>query len=185
MHKLRSTNISSNSSINNSSYTSINIASNTSTQSNLFPFLLCLLVAFICSSAWAEADKTSEVQTITNGMSLAKSCEQALLALDKRFDVATPSNDAFICMAYLNGIMGAAQHANERAKLQFALATEGLATGRQGNQASFNLYCFDWLRSFKKIAAIVLTFAQHNPTYLQKPAHEMVMQALQKAFPCH
>ena len=171
MHKLGSTNISTNS------------HARFGTHANHLPFFLCLLGAFICSSAWAEAGhssgKSPEIQTITHGLSLAKSCEQALLVLDKRFDVATPRNDAFVCMAYLNGIMAATQHANERAKLQFALATEG-----KGNQAEFNLYCFDWLRSFQKIAGIVLTFAQNNPTYLQKPAHELVMRALQKAFPC-
>ena len=112
-------------------------------------------------------------------MSLARSCEQALLALSNPAEVASPKNDAFICMAYLNGVMATAQHANERAKLQFALATEG-----RGDQAAFNLYCFDWQRSFQKIAGIVLTFAQNNPSYLQKPAHEMVMRALQTAFPC-
>ena len=167
MHKLRSTHSS----------------PHTRTHSRPFPFLLCLLGAFICSSAWAEAGhssgKSPEIQTITHGLSLAKSCEQALLVLDKRYAATTLNNDAFICMAYLNGIMAAAQHANERAKLQFSLATKG-----KGDQEAFNLYCFDWQHSFQKIAAIVLTFAQNNPTYLQKPANEMVMRALQKAFPC-
>jgi len=134
--------------------------------------------------AWADTQNsdtqnTKEVQIITHGMSLARSCEQALLVLDERFDAPTLKNDAFICMAYLNGIMAATQHANERAKLEFAVATKG-----QGNQADFTLYCFDWQRSFQKIAEIVLTFAQNNPAYLQRPANEMVMRALQTAFPC-
>ena len=172
MHKLGSTNI------------STNTHARFGTHANHLAFFLCLLGAFIYSSAWAEAGhssgKSPEIQTITHGLSLAKSCEQALLVLDKRYAATTLNNDAFICMAYLNGVMATAQHANERAKLQFALATEG-----KGNQAVFNLYCFDWQHSFQKIAAVVLTFAQNNPEYLQRPANEMVMRALQKAFPCH
>ena len=172
MHRLRSTRC--------NIPCSTNYGTNYGTHSIHFQFLLCLLAALIFTPAWADAGKSVEIQTITHGLSLAKSCEQALLVLDKRYDATTPNNDAFICMAYLNGIMAATQHANERAKLQFAFATEG-----KGNQAAFNLYCFDWQRSFQKIAGIVLTFAQNNPSYLQKPAHEMVIRALQKAFPCH
>lgn len=146
--------------------------------------LLCLLGVLACAPAWSDTQNsgtqnTSDVQTITHGMSLARSCEQALLALDERSNITEPKNSAFICMAYLNGIMAVAQHANERAKLEFALATKG-----QGNQADYTLYCFDWQRSFQQIAAIVLRFAQNNPAYLQRPAHEMVMRALQAAFPC-
>jgi hypothetical protein len=141
---------------------------------------LCLLSTLIhAPTTWAATQTAEGIQTITHGMSLAKSCEQALLSLDSRFDAPPPNNDAFICMAYLNGIMAAAQHANERARLQFALATQG-----QGNQAAFNLYCFDWQRPFQKIAGIVLTYAQNNPEYLQRPAGELVMRALQAAFPC-
>lgn len=141
--------------------------------------LLYLVCGLISSPSWAETQKVDDVQTITHGMSLAKSCEQALLVLDKRYASATLNNDAFICMAYLNGVMAATQHANEHAKLAFSLATEG-----RGNQAAFNIYCFDWEHSFQKIAAIVLTFAQQNPEYLQRPADKMVMRALQTAFPC-
>ncbi|MDT8385375.1 MAG: Rap1a/Tai family immunity protein [Gammaproteobacteria bacterium] len=141
--------------------------------------LLCLIGLLTCAPAWSDTPDNAEVQTITHGMSLAVSCEQALLTLDKRYDKPIPRNDAFICMAYLNGIMAAARHANERARLEFALATAG-----RGNQAAFRIYCFDWQRSFEKIAGIVLNFAQHNPIYLQRPAEELVMRALQTAFPC-
>lgn len=141
--------------------------------------LLCLFGLLVSTPALSEVQTKSEIQTITHGMSLAKSCEQALLVLDNRYDDSQLNNAAFICMAYLNGVMAAAQHANERAKLEFSLATEGV-----GNQAAFNLYCFDWQLSFHKIAAVVLTFAQKNPEYLQRPAHDLAMKALQTAFPC-
>jgi hypothetical protein len=141
---------------------------------------LCLLSTLIYAPTWAANQNPDGAQTITHGMSLAKSCEQALLSLDERYDVPPPTNDAFICMAYLSGIMAGAQHANERAKLQFTRVAQG-----QGNQAAFTLYCFDWQQSFQKIAGIVLTFAQNNPVYLHRPAGELVMRALQTAFPCH
>jgi hypothetical protein len=141
--------------------------------------LLCLISTLACASAGAAIQDSNGIQIISHGMSLAKSCEQALLSMEERLDAPPPGNDAFICMAYLNGTMAAAQHANERARLQFSLATGG-----QGNQAAFNLYCFDWQQSFQKIAGIVGTFAQNNPAYLQRPANELVMRALQTAYPC-
>ena len=142
-------------------------------------FLLYLISILVSAPAWSDTPKATEVQTITDGKSLAISCEQAMLALDKPLDMPTPTTAAFICMAYLSGVMAATQHANERAKLQFSLATEG-----RGNQATFNLYCFNWQLSYQKITRIVLNFAHNNPEYLQGPAQDMVMRALQNAFPC-
>ena len=141
--------------------------------------LLYLIGMLVVTPAWSDARKVTEVQTITNGRSLVISCEQAMLALDTPLDAPSPTTGAFICMAYLSGIMAATQHANERARLQFSLATEG-----RGNQTTFNLYCFNWQLSYQKITRIVLSFAQNNPGYLQRPAQDMVMRALQNAFPC-
>ena len=142
-------------------------------------YLLYLISMMVGIMAWGDAAKATEVQTITDGRSLAISCEQAMLALENSSDTSSPAADAFICMAYISGIMAATQHANERAKLQFSLATEG-----RGNQATFNLYCFNWQLSYQKITRIVLNFAHSNPGYLQRPAQDMVIRALQSAFPC-
>jgi hypothetical protein len=141
--------------------------------------LLYLTGMLVIAPAWANDRKVTGEQTITDGRSLVISCEQAMLALDTPPDTPSPSTDAFICMAYLSGIMAATQHANERARLQFSLATEG-----QGNQAAFNLYCFNWQLSYQQITRIVLNYAHKNPGYLQRPAQDMVMRALQNAFPC-
>jgi hypothetical protein len=124
---------------------------------------------------------TANVQTITHGKSLLISCQQALIALDKGLDSLANSdqNDAFLCMAFLGGIMSTAQHANELAKLRYSLATDG-----RGNQHDFNLYCFDWQLPYQKIARIVLQFGHNEPRYLQRPAHELAIRALQMAFPC-
>lgn len=139
--------------------------------------LLCL-ITFCFIQIWSPV--SAEVQTITHGKSLVISCEQALLALRSEQDTLSESrNDAFVCMAFLSGIIAATQHANEQAKLTYSLITQG-----KGNQAMFNIYCFDWLLSYEKVAEIVLSFARKNSEYLQMPAHKLVIRALQNAFPC-
>jgi len=83
-------------------------------------------------------------------------------------------------MAFLSGMMSTAQHANELAKLRYSVASYG-----RGDQRRFNLYCLDWQLPYQKIARIVLAFGQREPRYLQRPAHELAIRALQIAFPCH
>lgn len=124
---------------------------------------------------------TADVQTIRQGKDLVISCQHALIALDSTAGklTSTVRNDAFLCMAYLGGMMTTAQHANELAKLRYALSTEG-----RGNQQSFNLYCFDWQLPYQKIARIVLEFGQRESRYLQRPAHELAIRALQTTYPC-
>ncbi|MCF6336740.1 MAG: hypothetical protein L3J84_02130 [Gammaproteobacteria bacterium] len=124
---------------------------------------------------------TANVQTITHGKSLMFSCQQALAILNQDADTTsdTDQNSAFVCMAYLSGMMTTAQHANEQAKLRYSLLTNGRA-----NRHDFGLYCFDWLLSYQKIAHIVLEFGRSNPAYLQQPAHKLAIRALQTAFPC-
>lgn len=127
----------------------------------------------------------ASVQTITSGKSLAVSCQQAISALDQGLDTLTAAdqNDAFICMAYLGGMMATAQHANELAKLRYSLASGG-----RGDQHAFNIYCFDWQLPYAKIARIVVAYAQTSsreyPSLLNQPAHKLALQALQSAFPC-
>lgn len=124
---------------------------------------------------------TADVQTIRNGKDLMISCQQALIALDNKQESLTSSvqNDAFLCMAFLGGMMSTAQHANELAKLRYSLSTNG-----RGNQHSFNLYCFDWQLPYQKIARIVTEFGQHAPRYWRRPAHELALRALQTTYPC-
>jgi Rap1a immunity proteins len=121
------------------------------------------------------------VQTIIYGKDLMNSCQQALHILEQRPNsvASADQNDAFVCMAYLGGIISTAQHANELAKLRYALTTEG-----RGAQPKFRLYCFDWQRPYKTFAKIVVNFGRSQPIYLQQPAHKLVMRALQAAFPC-
>jgi hypothetical protein len=127
----------------------------------------------------------ASVQTITNGKSLAMSCQQAIFALDQGLDTltVTDQNDAFICMAYLGGMMATAQHANELAKLRYSLASGG-----RGDQRAFNIYCFDWQLPYAKIARILVAYAKtssrEHPGLLNQPAHKLALQALQSAFPC-
>jgi len=127
------------------------------------------------------APVVASVQTITHGKSLMVSCQQALIALNQEAD--TPNNadqnSAFVCMAYLSGMMTTAQHANEQAKLRYSLLTDGRV-----NRHGFGLYCFDWQLSYQKIARIVLEFGRSNPVYMQQPAHKLAIRALQTAFPC-
>lgn len=121
------------------------------------------------------------VQTITHGNSLLLSCQRAMVALDQGLDslAKDEQNDAFLCMAYLGGLMAAAEHANKLAKLRFAAATDG-----NGDQKNFNLYCFDWQLPYQKIARIVLEYGHKQPQYRQRPAQELAMRALQTTFPC-
>ncbi len=139
-------------------------------------FLIVLL-----SSLLLTAPAVADVQTITHGKDLMVSCQQAIIALDTPQETPTSSaqNEAFLCMAYLSGVMATAQHANELAKLRYSQASNG-----RGDQHRFNLYCFDWQLPYQKIARIVLAFGRSKPRYLQRPAHELVIHALQKAFPC-
>ncbi len=127
------------------------------------------------------APVTASVQTITHGASLMASCQQALIALTQKPGTPddTGQNSAFVCMAYLSGVMATAQHANDQAKLRYSLVTDG-----RGNRHDLSLYCFDWQLSYQKIARIVLEFGRNNPVYLQQPAHKLAIRALQNAFPC-
>jgi hypothetical protein len=137
--------------------------------------IICLF--FVLSSSATAAG----VQTITNGNSLLLSCQRALLALDQGLDslAEDEQNDTFLCMAYLGGLMGAAEHANRLAKLRFSVATDG-----KGSQQNFNLYCFDWQLPYQKIARIVLEYGRKQPQFGQRPAQELAMRALQTTFPC-
>jgi len=71
------------------------------------------------------APAVADVQTITHGKDLMVSCQQAIIALDTPQETPTSSaqNEAFLCMAYLSGVMATAQHANELAKLRYSQAS--------------------------------------------------------------
>lgn len=140
-----------------------------------------ILAGSFLACALYTAPTLADVQTITHGKSLIISCQQALNIIDQPAEppAEASQNDAFLCMAYLAGIMATAQHANELARLRFSLATEG-----RGNLRAFRLYCFDWQAPYKRIAQIVLEFGRKQPHYLQRPAHELAMRALQTAYPC-
>ena len=136
----------------------------------------------IClASILLTAPAVASVQTITHGKSLMISCQQALTALSQEPDTLNNAdqNSAFVCMAYLSGMMATAQHADALAKLRYSLLTDG-----RGNRHDLGLYCFDWQLSYQKIARIVLEFGRSNPAYLQQPAHKLAIRALQTAFPC-
>lgn len=157
-------------------------------------FLLFGFAALVGSNAQADT-LYPEVHTITDGTSLAISCDNAWKALKQSSDADSssdpspgttlsslpdsPPNDAFLCMAFLSGVMEASQHANKQAKLRYSLATDG-----KGDQAAFNVYCFNWQLSYKNIIGIVLSYANNNPAYLRGQAHVLVIKALQTAFPC-
>jgi hypothetical protein len=121
------------------------------------------------------------VQTITSGNSLILSCQQTLFALDQGLESLPDSerNAPFLCLAYLSGIMAASQHANELAKLRFAQATKG-----SGDTQQFNLYCIDWQLSYQRVARIVVEYAKRHPGLGKRPAQELVMRALESAYPC-
>jgi hypothetical protein len=123
----------------------------------------------------------AEVSIITDGRSLAGTCQTALVTLEQTTNTSTENvqGDAFVCMAFLGGLMGATQHANELARLRFAVATGGHAT-----EKPFTLYCFDWQLPYGRVAQLVLDYAKHNPGLLQRPAQELALRALQSAFPC-
>ena len=139
------------------------------------------LLAISLTSILCTAPVAADVQTITHGKSLLVSCQHALIALDKGLETLAnkDQNDAFLCMAFLGGMMSTAQHANDLAKLRYAQATSG-----RGDQHRFNLYCFDWQLPYQKIARIVLQFGSNEPKYLSRPANELAIRALQKAYPC-
>lgn len=123
----------------------------------------------------------AEVSIITNGHSLATTCQTALAALEQSAGASTENvqGDAFVCMAFLGGLMGAAQQANELARLRFAVATGGHPT-----EKPFTLYCFDWQLPLGQVARLILDFAKHHPGLLQRPAQDLALRALQSAFPC-
>ncbi len=128
-----------------------------------------------------SSSATADIQIITNGKSLALSCQQALVAVDEGLDHTEPDsqNNAFICFSYLSGIIGAARHTDSLAELRFALTTQG-----KGNFPKFRIYCIDWNIQYQKAARIVLNFARQNPSELGEPAHRLALKALQNAFPC-
>ncbi len=140
--------------------------------------LTCLL--FLALSQFALAARTAP-NTITNGDSLAASCYLALTALDKGMEQMPQEEQTstFVCMAYLSGVLAAAQHANELAKLRFAQATDG-----KGSQANFDLYCFDWNMRYRDAAHIVLRYARQHLGLATQPADRLAMKALQDAWPC-
>ncbi|HFE31956.1 MAG TPA: hypothetical protein ENJ17_01450 [Gammaproteobacteria bacterium] len=137
--------------------------------------LICLLFLALAQPAGAAPN------TITNGDSLAASCYLALTALDRGMEQIPQDEQAstFVCMAYLGGILAAAQHANGLAKLRFAQATGG-----KGAQAGFNLYCFDWNLRYRDAARIVLRYARRHLELATQPADRLAMKALQDAYPC-
>ena len=128
---------------------------------------------------------TADIQIITDGESLAISCQQALIAVDKGPDLVEPDvqNNAFICFSYLSGIIGAAGYSDTLAELCFALATAEVKD--KGNLQKFRNYCIDWNIQYQKAARIVLDFARQNPEQLGEPAYSMALRALQNAYPCH
>lgn len=139
--------------------------------------VLAVLTVFLLAMNPVHA----EVSIITDGHSLATTCQTALITLEQTANTSTENvqGDAFVCMAFLGGLMGAAQHANELARLRFAVASGGHAT-----EKPFTLYCFDWQLPYGKVARLILDFAKHNPGLLQRPAQELALRALQTAFPC-
>ena len=121
------------------------------------------------------------VTTISDGASLVSSCARALQALDKGLEQlpTEQQTDAFVCMAFLSGVISTAEQANRQAKLRLAIATKG-----QGSQADFNLYCFDWQLPYKRVAQLLIAHARDNRQLLSRPAQQLVLEALQQAFPC-
>ncbi len=144
----------------------------------LLPSLICLLLLVLVQPTLAAK---AAPNTITNGNSLAASCYLALSALDKGMEQMPQEEQTstFVCMAYLGGILAAAQHANELAKLRFAQVTDG-----KGSQADFNLYCFDWNMRYRDAARIVLRYARQHLDVATQPAERLTMKALQNAYPC-
>jgi len=137
---------------------------------------LCLLTSLLLPGGAAAA-----VDTITDGPSLLTACHHALKGLDDDFDKLTPGqqNDAFLCMAYLGGIMGATHHATRLAKLRYAQSSAG-----RGDQRDFNLYCIDWQLKHHELARLLIAYARRHPEHVQGPAHELVFRALDAAYPC-
>ncbi len=148
------------------------------TMKTLLPSLICLLFLALGQSALAAKGAPN---TITNGDSLAASCYLALTALDKGMEqmLQEEQTSTFVCMAYLGGILAAAQHANDLARLRYAQVTEG-----QGSKADFNLYCFDWNMRYRDAARIVLHYARQHLNLATQPAERLAMKALQDAYPC-
>ena len=138
---------------------------------------LKILTLWLALSSSAIAD----IQVITNGRSLAVSCQQALVAISKGLEQLSSDvqNNAFICFSYLSGIIGAAQYTASLAELRYAQAIQG-----KTNFPKLRTYCVDWNVQYQKAARIVLKFAQQNPEELREPAHKLALHALQSAFPC-
>ncbi len=138
--------------------------------------LICLLPFVIQTPASAAMG-----HTITHGDSLAASCFLALTALEKGLDYIPEDEQAstFVCMAYLNGVLAAARHANELAKLRIVQASKG-----QISAEDFNLYCFDWNMRYRDAAQIVLQYARQHMDLARQPADKLAMKALQAAYPC-
>jgi hypothetical protein len=75
--------------------------------------------------------------------------------------------------------MATAQHANELARLRFALASGG-----QSEPKDFHIYCFNWQLPPQQVARIVVSYTQRNPRLLKAPASELILRALQSTYPC-
>jgi hypothetical protein len=114
---------------------------------------------------------STDTYTITDGRSLVTSCRSALVALQHHQLPESKQTGAFVCMAYLSGVLGTARHATELARLRF---------GRDDRR----LYCIDWTIHYQQFARLVLDFAQRNPQRLTDSAHKLTLDALQNAFPC-
>jgi hypothetical protein len=121
------------------------------------------------------------VSAISHGQSLVATCQAAMANLQPEPDAAAVANqgDAFVCLAYVAGVMSAAQQANDLARLRFAVATGGQATAKP-----FKLYCFDWEMSYGHVARLIIDYAKRHPQQLRRPAGELALRALQSAFPC-
>ncbi len=137
------------------------------------PGLMALTLAHTAGAA--------PITTIDDGDSLAASCHLALTALDRGLDAIPGDQQAapFVCMAYLAGVIAAARHANELARLRLAQVTGG-----KGSRDDFNLYCFDWNVRYGDAARIVLRYARQHLDLAHQPAERLAMKALQDAWPC-
>ena len=140
--------------------------------------IFLLLGTLISLSNQAHADE----KIITSGKNLVATCYQALVALDKGLETLKPGEqeDAFLCMAYIGGVMATAKHANELAKLRYAQSSTGNTSIKD-----FNLYCFNWEVTHQDVARIIYNYAHNHQKLLAAKANELAMRALQSTFPCH
>ena len=125
--------------------------------------LLLALFSLLCLPSFAEIDETFE----TSGNSFVRQCS----AIDKETQTAAEAVNAAQCIAYVMGLDFGLRYERSYAEA---------VTGRKLREK----YCIPGDVENGQLVRVVLKYIRSHPEDAQKPAPVLIIEALQKAYPC-